>query len=177
VLIPSTATSMQSAGVAYTQLHQYTATTGGSVPFRTKVALDLWTTAQPGQSANVLADGSRWRYNGTTWVDSQSDTGWISTGLQNSWVNFGAGYADAAYRKKGSTVMLRGTIKSGTVASTTVLMTLPIGFRPSATIRLGTGFSTSFMVIDVKTNGDVIISSSGVTNSSLMLDPIRFEAD
>jgi len=67
VLIPSTATSMQSAGVVYTQLYQYTASTGGVVPFRTKTALDLWTTAQTGQRAEVLADSSLWRFDGAVW--------------------------------------------------------------------------------------------------------------
>jgi len=69
VLIPSTATSMQSGGVVYTQLYQYTATTGGVVPFRTKAALDLWTTAQKEQQAVVLADSSRFHYTGTAWTD------------------------------------------------------------------------------------------------------------
>ena len=68
VLIPSTATTMQSAGVVYTQLYQYTATTGGVVPFRTKTALDLWTTAQKDQTAVVLADSTRWAFNGTAWA-------------------------------------------------------------------------------------------------------------
>jgi len=73
VLIPSTATSMQSAGVVYTQLHQYTATTGGVVPFRTKAALDLWTTAQKDQLAVVLADSKRWRYTGSAWAGIVSE--------------------------------------------------------------------------------------------------------
>jgi len=67
VLIPSTATSMQSGGVVYTQLYQYTATTGGVVPFRTKAALDLWTTAQKDQQAVVLDDSLMWRFSGTSW--------------------------------------------------------------------------------------------------------------
>jgi len=72
VLIPSTATTMQSAGVVYTQLYQYTATTGGVVPFRTKAALDLWTTAQKDQQAVVLADSSRYRFTGTVWEQTGS---------------------------------------------------------------------------------------------------------
>jgi hypothetical protein len=72
VLIPSTATSMQSGGVVYTQLYQYTATTGGVVPFRTKAALDLWTTAQKEQQAVVLADSSRFRYTGAAWEQTGS---------------------------------------------------------------------------------------------------------
>jgi len=72
VLIPSTATTMQSAGVVYTQLYQYTATTGGTVPFRTKAALDLWTTAQKDQQAVVLADSSRYRFTGAVWEQTGS---------------------------------------------------------------------------------------------------------
>ena len=68
VEIPSTATATNSAGVVITQTAQFTAASGGVVPFSTKTALDLWTTAQTGQRAEVLADSSTYRYSGAAWT-------------------------------------------------------------------------------------------------------------
>jgi hypothetical protein len=63
------------------------------------------------------------------------DTGWTEVGsggsapaFQNSWVNFGGGYATAGYRKVGSQVFLKGVIKSG---SSSLAFTLPSGYRPT----------------------------------------------
>jgi len=72
VLIPSTATSMQSAGVVYTQLYQYTAATGGVVPFSTKTDLDLWATAANGTLALVLATDTGYRRSGGVWKSTAS---------------------------------------------------------------------------------------------------------
>jgi hypothetical protein len=68
VLIPSGATATNSAGVVITQTAQFTAGAGATVSFRTKVALDLFTTAQKGQQAVVLADSGRWSWSGSAWV-------------------------------------------------------------------------------------------------------------
>ena len=175
VLIPSTATSMQSAGVVYTQLYQYTATTGGVVPFRTKTALDLWTTAQVGQVALVLADNTRWQFISSAWVPLNGDSGWIAPTLLNSWVNLGGGYNNAGHRLKNGTVILRGLIKNGNVASGTTLFTLPVGSRPLATERIGTGTGTNFIALEIYSNGDVKLGGSGASSASFMLDGIRFE--
>lgn len=55
------------------------------------------------------------------------DSGWIPVTFQNSWIDYGADYATAAYRRVGSKVMFRGLVKSGTVGTT--MFTLPYGFR------------------------------------------------
>ena len=67
VEIPSGATATNSGGVVITQTAQFTTGSGGVVPFRTKAALDLWTTASSKQSAVVIADGSRYEFNGAAW--------------------------------------------------------------------------------------------------------------
>jgi len=72
VLIPSGATATNSGGVVITQTAAFTAAAGATVPFRTKTALDLWTTAQKDQQAVVLADSSRFRYTGSAWEQTGS---------------------------------------------------------------------------------------------------------
>lgn len=48
--------------------YHMTASRGGSVPFRTKADLDLWTTASEGQSVVVLATGDVYTFSATKWI-------------------------------------------------------------------------------------------------------------
>jgi hypothetical protein len=101
----------------------------------------------------------------------------IAPTLLNSWVNYDVpnGYAAAGYYKdKENLVHLRGLIKDGNSAASTILFTLPVGYRPS-TIQIfaavnGNGFSR----VDVYPSGNVLILSGG--NSYLSLDGITFRA-
>src|SRR6478752_6910877 len=124
--------------------------TGGNPPGGIKgqpTALNNFPGADPGriESAGLLAADSlpilqmlgsgagRW---GTLTVDTNGkaviggDTGWITMALTSPWVNYGAPYASAAYRKIGSQVFLRGLVK-GATGTTGTIFTLPVGFRPT----------------------------------------------
>ncbi len=84
---------------------------------------------------------------------------WVPvTSFSNSWVNFGGGFAPAAYRRDASgNVWVRGLIKSGTVATTA--FTLPVGYRPSADGNLifaGVDGAGTGIRLDVQTNGAVV---------------------
>jgi|GEM_PF-1542581 len=68
VLIPSSATATNSAGVVITQTAAYGAAAGAAVPFRTTTTRDEWTNAQENQTVVVLADSSRWYWSGSAWV-------------------------------------------------------------------------------------------------------------
>jgi hypothetical protein len=70
VLIPSGATATNSAGVVITQTAEFTASSGGTVSFRTKTAMDAVTTLVYGSSAVVLADGARYVRGASTWVST-----------------------------------------------------------------------------------------------------------
>jgi hypothetical protein len=61
------------------------------------------------------------------------DTGWIDASglLVNSWVPVNT----PMYRKRGSTVMLRGRVSGGSSA-TALIFTLPVGFRPDDSVRV-----------------------------------------
>lgn len=52
--------------------------------------------------------------------------------FQNSWVNYGGVYAEASYVRRNGRVFLEGLVKNGTVSSTGVIFTLPVGYRPAA---------------------------------------------
>lgn len=71
IYIPAGAVSTQSANVVIKDIARFTAASGGTVPFRTKADLDLWTTAAPFQRANVLsgtaAEIGDYIRGGTSW--------------------------------------------------------------------------------------------------------------
>ena len=122
--------------------------TGGNPPGGISgqpTALNNFPGADPGriESAAIMAvdslpilsmkgDGSgRW---GTLTVDTDGnaviggDTGWLTPSFASPWTNYGSPYANAAYRRIGKRVYLRGLVK-GTGATTGVIFTLPAGFR------------------------------------------------
>jgi hypothetical protein len=102
--------------------------------------------------------------------------GWQTPTLGNSWINV-SGEQTAQYQKlPDGTVVLRGSISSGTVGA--AIFTLPTGYRPSATKRevfmqiAGGGICE----IDVLTTGVVQVAqyiASG-TNAFVSLAGIRF---
>jgi hypothetical protein len=102
---------------------------------------------------------------------------WLSPTLLNSWVNYGAPFETAGYRKTPTgEVQLRGMIKNGTTTNGTVLFTLPAGYRPANTRAFPSvqGGNASCR-IDVSAAGDVTIQT--VTNANLLvLEAVRFDA-
>lgn len=100
--------------------------------------------------------------------------------FQNGWLNV-AGFQAAQYsRTSDGKVRLRGQIDTGTKAATTLLFTLPVGFRPVAKetfpvfsdVAAG---AVSALVVD--TDGTVKIGTVALTAScSLSLATIQFDA-
>ena len=99
-----------------------------------------------------------------------SPSDWTAPTFTNSWVDFGSGLQAAQYRMVGDEVELRGTIKTGTIG--TAAFTLPVGFRPQASI--------GFAVDSNGAHGRVSIASTGAVTpdigntASVRLDGIRF---
>lgn len=101
VAVPSTATATNSAGVVITPLHPFTAAANSTVLFRTRAALDAWTTATPGQPASVFGDQST--ANNGPYVRSGSE--WKPVGVRLLGTNgtlFGSVPTDAPYMQSGN---------------------------------------------------------------------------
>jgi hypothetical protein len=91
----------------------------------------------------------------------------------NSWVNYGGGFAPAAYWKDPlGFVHLRGLIKDGTVGS--AAFQLPPGLRPSVVVLAPVISADALGRIEVRTNGDVVPMSPSV-NTWVSLDTINFK--
>lgn len=102
---------------------------------------------------------------------------WTSLTLQNSWVWFGGNPATPAVTKgSDGIVMLKGLIKSGTIANGTLIANLPAGFRPQQEIVANGVSNNIFGRFDIWPNGN-IVSVSVNNNAWLTLDGISFPAE
>lgn len=96
--------------------------------------------------------------------------------LQNSWVNYGAGYESASYWKDSCGVVhLAGLIKSGATAAETVIFYLPAGYRPRSSEKFFSVSLNAICVIDVYSSGAVAIKT-GANSGWLSLSGISFRA-
>lgn len=112
----------------------------------------------PGQVIDDLNLGVI-RYNtaAVSWkLVGGADTGWITATLTNSWVTFGAPTQVPRYRKMNGIVYVEGSIKLGVMASP--VFTLPVGFRPNATLWFAGGAGAASPRIDVNADGTVLSS-------------------
>lgn len=90
---------------------------------------------------------------------------WTVPAFQNGWVHFAGGYQSIQYRRiNADLVYLRGLMTSGTMPS--VAFTLPVGFRPPATVQVPFPGSATF--IDITPAGTVLVS--GGTNGAVVVD-------
>lgn len=91
---------------------------------------------------------------------------WHAPTLLNGWVNAGAPYLNAGYRKDPfGVVHLRGMVITGTV--NTVLFTLPVGYRPSASMYFTITSAASVARLLIEATGNVTITQGSSTWTSL----------
>jgi hypothetical protein len=102
----------------------------------------------------------------------------IAPSLQNGWANYGGAYTPAGYWKdKNGIVHLTGLIQGGTTTSSTILFTLPAGYRPYGT-ELFVQHSDSAdrdVRVDVLADGNVKIAETA--GSWVSLAGISFKAE
>lgn len=91
---------------------------------------------------------------------------WIAPTLLNSWVNFDTGAnALAGYRiDDDGMVHLKGRVKTGTPSS--VVWTLPVGYRPPAHLVYGTSSNGAFGEFIILSDGSVTASIGSATGFS-----------
>jgi hypothetical protein len=90
---------------------------------------------------------------------------WQDIPLVFGWSNYGTGYVSAQCRKLvGSLIEVRGTIKkSTTLVANEVVATLPIDYRPSATMYFITWASNGYSRLQVDSNGSMkLISGNNI---------------
>lgn len=112
-----------------------------------------------------------------------SVTGWTTMTLGNRWAAQSAAEAPS-YRKSHGYVELNGTMVTGTSGSTTVVATLPIGFRPAELVResITYSYTSNFrtvygtFLLEIATTGVVTIYAPATSYTAVFLDGVRFLA-
>lgn len=100
--------------------------------------------------------------------NSDLDTGWITPTLLNGWVNYGGGYAGAAYRRIGNVVYVRGLVKSGTMGAN--VFELPTAWAPLERLIFPSVSNNAIGRVDVvQTTGGVNAQSGSNAWISLCL--------
>lgn len=86
---------------------------------------------------------------------------WQNISLVSGWSNYGTGFVTPQCRKLvGSLIEVRGTIKkSSTTVANEVVATLPIGYRPPATMFFITWASNGYSRLQVDSNGTMRLIS------------------
>lgn len=114
----------------------------------------------------------------TSWykIVTSKLTSWITATLQNGWVAFGAPYDSSVryYKDNLGIVRLKGVVKSGTTAINTVILQLPVGYRPAQNLAFSC-YSSEYSKVQIDSTGQLLFISG--TNSALSLDGITFRAE
>lgn len=86
--------------------------------------------------------------------------------LLNGWTNYGQGYTDAGWRKDAmGVVWLRGLLKGGALG--VPVFTLPARCQPSRTWNLAVHSNAALGIVEVRTNGDIVLTNGSNTYFSL----------
>lgn len=102
------------------------------------------------------------------------EASWTAPTLTNSWVNVGAGFGTAGYRKDAhGFVHIKGAIKSGTIGQ--AAFTLPTGYRPEASCRFACVSNSAFGSLTITSAG--VVTPNAGTTASFMLDGVNFLAE
>ena len=110
---------------------------------------------------------------------AMTDESWHEIGatgepaFQNSWVNYGSGYATAAFMKDAlGFVHIKGSIKSGTVAQP--IFTVPTAYRPATIQQFAIPSNAALATLQINTVGEVTILACG-SNAWASLDVMCYK--
>jgi hypothetical protein len=109
------------------------------------------------------------------------DSAWITVGASgssfaNSWVNYGGGYPEAAFRKDAfGYVHLKGFIKNGTATDSLTMVNMPTGYRVGSIRHIPSFGASGAGHIKLTTSG--IAYGSGTGNGWVTLDNLSYFAE
>lgn len=131
-------------------------------PKGVKRAVETFAPPAPVQSVNGQT--------GAVVIDTDGDdSGWQTPLLQSGIENYSTSYQAPRFRKKNGVVYIEGTVKGGTAGTTTtIIFTLPLGYRPSKRLILSGIKSGNIPVrIDIATSGIIYCYAYSTTMTSL----------
>lgn len=93
--------------------------------------------------------------DGDLYVGGQLGSVWFSGSFGSSWANLGGSYAVVVYKIFGNKVELRGVAISSSASPGANVITLPVGYRPSASEIYSCMTSSGAQRIEVGAGGGV----------------------
>lgn len=99
------------------------------------------------------------------------DVAWTRVTYGNGWADNGGGFQVVGYRKVGTRVHLRGTMKSGTIAVPAFV--LPVGYQPLAALLFPCASNAAYGELMISTNGSCTPAVG--SSVSFSLDGINFD--
>jgi hypothetical protein len=169
--IPAAATSLYTSPSGYRAPHiQHRRTTsndGHAYLYKIPAGGTAWGVG-PGGATYISLDG-------IPYVDAGSPLAWTPLTYANGWSDYGpASYSPGAYTKTPDGIVhLRGLIRGG--AGLAIIANLPVGFRPSERLLLGTVANQETARVDVTADGSVVHNIG--SNVWFSLDGLCFVAD
>ena len=130
-----------------------------------------------GVVAKGAGNANGWMNINAMFYPASMSASWTNLALMNGWVAYG-GFSSPQYTKgSDNIVMVKGLIKSGNVADSTVIGCLPVGYRPKDRTLIQGGIANAKAVRwDIRqTDGCIEIYYGDATWSSL--DAISFVAE
>jgi len=135
-----------------------------------------------GTNGQVLqTDGS----GGYTWTDNTAaPSAYTAATMASGWAYYNTSFSvttfqDPRYRKVNNVVTLEGLCnKSSAINNADVIMTLPVGFRPTKTRIFSVETENGAMRVDVNPNGTILIATGfNVSQNWVSLDGLTFSID
>jgi len=117
----------------------------------------------------AIATTANWEPGDNTYNDSPKN---VAVTYQNGWVDFGAPLQPVTYIKRAGRVTLRGGAKSGTVGTGVPVFTLPVGFRPPASVVFVVSSNNAFGIVQVAASG--VVSVEVGNSTSVFFDGVEF---
>lgn len=144
----------------------------GGLPWTNEVDFDKDLVLMPRSGGKIFLAENTEFVSGTL-QSTISDTTWRIVGgsgepaFQNSWTNYGAPYASAAFGKDPvDTIFIRGAVTNGT--SGTVVFTLPTGYRPlNGTIDFMVPTANNYAKLTIDTSGNVTLTGTPVNRINI----------
>lgn len=145
-------------GVDLTALGVYAADVGNRIVRANLAGLNAYTWKRQGLQGHALDTGQDYLHNGTGWVATVRDSGWIPVTFAGTWTNAAAG-EECEIRLLNGVVYMKGRPAIGAAGTA---FTLPVGMRPKSIIKaiVAAAAGTTTTQVTINTGGTVVLQAA-----------------
>ena len=147
-----------------TEVGKYAADVGNRIVRANLSALNSYGYKRAGLTGHALDTKTDYVHDGTGWVATVADTGWVALPFGGTWANLGGGYKVAQYRRKNGVVYVDGVVKDGAIGPGQLIATLPVGFRPAAYIMRTVWANGAARSVEIAPDGRIVVGDTSVSN-------------